>query len=90
MREIDRVRRKKNKIECYVFIVVVDCSSFASSREDDDDGVRIIFERSAVVGVELGGSFDLKILYPTPAGFGKSTGRGRNATLVKYGEKFVF
>jgi hypothetical protein len=68
-------------------MVDVDCSSFASSREDDDDGVRIIFERSVVVD---GGSLDLKILYPTPAGLGKSTGSGRSETLVKYGEKFVF
>lgn len=44
----------------------------------------------AVDVVELGGSLDLKILYPTPAGLGKSTGSGRSATLVKYGEKFVF
>ncbi len=71
-------------------MVDVDCSSFASSREDDDEGVRIIFERSVLVDVELGGSLDLKILYPIPAGLGKSTGSGRRATLVKYGEKFVF
>ena len=57
-----------------------DCSSFPSSKEDDEEGVRIIFERS---DVELGGSLDLKILYPGPTGFGKSTGRGRSATLFK-------
>jgi hypothetical protein len=59
-----------------------------SSRDDDDEGVRIIFDRSAVV--DVGGSFDLKILYPIPVGLGKSSGSGRRGTLVKYGEKFVF
>ena len=69
-----------------------------SSKEDDDDGVRIILERSVeavvvlmfVIDVDVGGSLDLKILYPTPAGLGKITGRGRKATLAKYGEKLVF
>ena len=71
-------------------IIDVDCSSLVSSREDDDEGVRIIFDRSVVVDVELGRSLDLKILYPMPVGFGRSRGRGRREILVKYGEKFVF
>jgi len=91
----DRMTRKgkKNETERNSFInyafVDDDCSSLASSKDDDDEGVRIIFDRSLLVVV--GGSFDLKILYPIPVvGLGKRTGSGRRATLVKYGEKFVF
>ena len=70
-----------------MFIVDVECSSFGSRRDEDDEGVKMIFDRSVVVE---GGSLDLKILYPTPVGLGKMTGSGRRATLFKYGETFVF
>lgn len=91
-RKRKRKKQKQNEIRFFNYAFVDDdCSSFASSKDDDDEGVRIIFDRSVVAVVEGDGSFDLKILYPIPAaGLGKRTGRGRRATLVKYGEKFVF
>lgn len=90
-KQSEEERRKSKDIPGQVFIGVVDCSSLPSSSDDDDDGVSMMFDRSALVlDAVPGGSLDLKILYPALVGFGNSTGRGRRAALAKYGEKLDF
>jgi hypothetical protein len=72
-----------------LFVIDVVWSSVTSSKGDDEEGVRIIFERSLVLESEVGieDSFDLKILYASSGISGKSNG---NRNLVVYGENFLF